>query len=166
MSNVIIETCPVVSAITGQIPITGTELIELINEFNGILHCGRTGIWTKISGTILLHLSGKQNSRILLSHRHFNIGIGFIILQHRIILWTVFLDQIIFQHKCFQLRICHNIFKSADQRHHLVNLRSSPYVFAEIRPDTIMQIDRFSHINNIILFIMHDVDSRTMGKLF
>ena len=77
----------------------------------------------------------------------------------------MFLDQVIFQHQRFQLRIRHNIFKPVDKRYHFVDLWSSSNIFAKIRADTIMEIDRLPHINNSIRFIMHDIDTRTPGKL-
>ena len=162
----IIETGSVISAIAGKIPVTGTKLIKLIDQFNGILHRCCTGIGTKISGTVFLHLSGKQNSWILLPHSNLNIGVGFIILEHGVVLGTMLLDQIVFQHQCFQLRVRDNIFKSADQGNHLVYLRSPSDVLAKIGSDTVMQVNCFPDINNVILVIMHDINSRTIRQLF
>ena len=76
------------------------------------------------------------------------------------------LDQVIFQNKSFQFRVGYNIFKTGNQSHHLVDLRSPPDIFPKIGSDAIMQIDRFSDVNNIVVCIMHDIDTRAMRKLF
>ena len=162
--DMVIETGALCPHIFWQIPVAGAELIELVNQFDSIFYRRRTGIGSEIFGMILFHHSGKKHSRICLPYRHLNIRIGFIVLQHGIIFGTMLFDQIIFQNKCFQFRVRDNIFKPADQCNHLVNLGTPTDIFAEIGSDTVVQIDGFSHINNGVRFIMHDVDTGTFRE--
>ena len=88
---------------------TVTENIRLApNTFRMVL----SGDTSAIAGPgqfVNIALTGK-----FLRRCHFYIRIGLIVLQHRIVLRTMFLDQIVFQHQCFELRVRDDIFKAAD----------------------------------------------------
>ena len=163
--DMIIQAGSSLSTVSWQTPVTGSELVQSVKQLYGILYRCSTGIWSKIFSMILFHFTRKQDSWKFFSHCHLDIRISLIILQHGIIFGSVFLDQVIFQHQRFQLRIRHNIFKPADKRYHFVDLWSSSNIFAKIRADTIMEVDRFPYVNNSIRFIMHDINPRTPGKL-
>ena len=77
--NMIIQAWTVLARIPGQIPITGTQLIQLVQQIYGILYCSRTGVGTKIFRLVLFHGAGKQYPGIFLSQGHFNIGISLVI---------------------------------------------------------------------------------------
>ena len=78
----------------------------------------------------------------------------------------MFLDQIAFQNQCFQFRIRHDILKPGDMRHHLVNLGPPVPARLKILSDTVLQADRLSNINDLVLFPMHQIDSRFPRKFF
>ena len=90
-----IETRAVDPEITRKNLIAGPQLIQLINQINRILDCCRTGIWAKVPGPVLFHLTAEQYPRIILSECHLDVWIGLIILKHGIVLRAVFLDQIV-----------------------------------------------------------------------
>ncbi len=93
------------------------------------------------SALVLFHLSGKQDPRIMLLHRHFDKRIGLVILQHRIVFRTMLLDQVTLQHQCFQFRICHDIFKTPNLRHHLFDLGSLVPAGLKILPHPVFQTE-------------------------
>ena len=66
------------SYIPGQHPVAGTQLVQFVQQFNGIFHRRSAGIGTEIAGFIFFH--GKQDPGIILSHCHLDIGIGLVIL--------------------------------------------------------------------------------------
>ena len=74
------------------------------------------------------------------------------------------LNQIVFQHQSLQLGIGNDILKPADERYHFIYLGASPDIFAEIGADTAVKIHRLPHINDGVLLVMHNVDSRTIGE--
>ena len=76
------------------------------------------------------------------------------------------LDQVVFQNKSLQLRIGHNIFKILDQRYHPLYFGSPVVHGTKIRVHTSVQINSFAHINNGIIFIMHQINSRTVRQFF
>ena len=76
------------------------------------------------------------------------------------------LDKVIFQDERFQLRIRHNIFKTCYLRHHLVYLWSPVYLFPEIRAYPAAEAYRLSHINDVVLRVVHDVYTRLFGQFF
>ena len=76
------------------------------------------------------------------------------------------LDQIRFKHQRFKLRIRHNILKPADALDHLLNLHALSSAALEILPHTVAQADRLSHINNIVMLVMHDIYAGAGRQLF
>ena len=148
-----------------QTAVAGSQLIELIQKLYGILHCRRAGIRPEVFGLILFHNAGKQDAWIFFPHRHLNIRVGLVILQQRVVLGRIFLDQIVFQNQSFQLRVRDDIFKSGDQGHHLVDHRPPADVIPKIGAHPIMEVHRLAHIQNDIFVISHNIDSRLLGKL-
>ena len=80
LPDMIIQAGALDSYIPGQHPVAGPQLVQLVQQFNGILHCRGTGIGTEIAGLILLHGTGKQDSGIILPHRHLDIRVRLVIL--------------------------------------------------------------------------------------
>ena len=90
---------------------------------------------------------------------HLDIGIGLVILEHRVVFGTVLLDQIVLQDQGFELGIRHDVLKAADLLHHAVDLGTAADDFAKIRADAIVEVDSLAHVNNRILLIVHDIDT-------
>ena len=162
----IIQTRTVQTDIPRKCPVTGPKSVQFIDQFNCILHCCRTCKGTIVSGSVLFHDSGKKDSRKFLPDSHLDIRIGFVILEHGVVSWTVLLDQIVFQHQCFQFRIRYNIFKARNLTDHLINLRPSSHDFTEIGSDPVVQINCFADIHDGIIRIMHDIDSGLVREFF
>ena len=120
--NMVIQTGPLLSGISGKHPAAGTKPVQLPDQFDGILHCSRACIRTIITRLILFHLTRKEDSGICFSQSHLNVRICLVILQHRIIFRSMLFNQIAFQDESLKLRISQNIFKSGNVRHHLLNL--------------------------------------------
>ena len=167
MPNLIIQARTVLSNILWQPPVTGTEMIQFVDQLQYVLDCACIRIWSKIFAMIALHGMAVQESRKCLLHRHTNIRIPFVIRHHRIILRAVFLDQITFKHKRFHLRSGDNILKIRNLRHHTRNLRRSAMSMSglKILPYTVVETDCLAHVENIIIFAMHDIHTRALRKL-
>ena len=54
--DMIIQTGTVAADVPGQTAVAGAQAEQLIQQFNGILHCRRAGIRTIIAGFVFLHL--------------------------------------------------------------------------------------------------------------
>ena len=138
-----------------------------MDQFQRILHRPGAGIRAEVpAAAVLFHIPGKQQSGKILSHCGFNIGICLIVLEHGIIPGPVLLDQVAFQHQSFQFRICKNVLKPGDMRHHLLNLGRLIPAALEILAHPIFQTDCLSHIDDLIPVIVHQIHSGTGGKLF
>ena len=75
------------------------------------------------------------------------------------------LDQIALQHKRLQLRIGDDILKTADMRHHLLDLDALIPAALKILPHPVLETDRLAYINDMILLIMHDVNTGSARQL-
>ena len=168
LPDLVIQAWAILADILRQSAVACTQMIELIDQFQDILDCPCIGVWSEIFGMIPLHRMAVQKPWESFLHRHADIRITFVIRHHRVILRAVLFDQIAFQHKCFHLRACHNIFKIRDLRHHFGNLcRSSVSMSGlKILPHPAVQTHCLSHIEDIIILAVHDIDTRTFRKLF
>ena len=166
LMNVIIEAGPLFADIPRQASVAGTDVIQLLYQFNHILHRACAGIWPEIFRLVLAHAPGKQHSGKGFVNRHLDKRITFIILQHGIVFRPVFLDQIALQHQRFQFRICHNIFEPGDLSDHALNLHTFVPAGLKILTYPVLQTDRLSHINNCVFRVMHDIDSGTCRQFF
>ena len=164
--DVIIQAGTLLPDITGQPAVTAADLVQLPDQLDGILHGPCTGVGAEILRLILCHPADHHHPRKRLVHRHLYKWIGLIIHQHGIVFGTVLFDQITLQHQCLQLGICYDIFKPGDMSHHLLNLHALIPAALKILPHPVFQADRLSHIDDLILLIMHDIDAGLTGQLF
>ena len=164
--NMIVQAGPVSSDLLRQTPAAASDPVKLPDQINGIFYSAGAGIGAEIPGFILFHGSGKQDPGIFLPHRHFNKRIGLVILQHGIVLGPVFLDQIALQHKSFQFRIRYDILKPADPGHHLLNLGALVPAALKVLAHPVAQAHRFSHIDNGVAGIVHQIHAGSGRQLF
>ena len=162
--HVIIKTGSVLACISWQGTVTGTHLIKLSHQLYHIFYCTAACVGAEVSGLVFFHSSGKKHSWIWLINCYLDERITLVILQHGIIFGTVLLDQIAFQNKCFQFRVRNNVLKSGNMRYHLLNLCTFVAAALEILAHTVLKADGFSHVDDLVFFTMHDVDSRFPRK--
>ena len=74
--------------------------------------------------------------------------------------------KITLQNKRLQLRVCNNIFKPGNVRYHLLNFCSFISAALKILAYSVFQAHRLANVNDVIFFIMHNIDSRLCRKLF
>ncbi|CDB19427.1 unknown [Blautia sp. CAG:52] len=141
-------------------------MVELADQLHRILDRIGTGVRSEIFCFVLFHLPHKQYPRIFLINRHFQIRISFVVLEHRVVLRPVFLDQVTLQHQSLQLGICDDVLKPGDLLHHLFFLDSKISAALKILPDPVFQTDGFPHIDDRIFRIVHNVNSRFSRQFF
>src|SRR5699024_2087598 len=130
--DMVIQAGALLSYIFGKTSAAGPEMIQFSGKFYNIFYSSSAGKRAKISGFILLHLSGHHDPWKFFSHCHFYERIVFVILQHSIIFRSVLFDQIGFQNQSFKLRICDNILKSGNLLYHLLFLDPQISAFLEV----------------------------------
>ncbi len=127
-----------------KIQIAGTQFINMPNGIQQNFRRPHLGIRSVIFRAILNKMSRQENPRKIL-FLNANPGIGFVVLQHDIVKWLMFFDQIILQ----QQRI---VFARHDRRLEVIyfadhNPRTvSVLVFIEIRGHSFLQIFGLSDI--------------------
>ena len=164
--HMIIQTGSFFSLIPGQHFMAGTDLIQFPQQFNTFLNRARTCIGAEIPGFVFFHFPGKQYSRVRLLYRDLDKRIGLVILQHGIVFWPMFFDQITFQHQCFQFRIGDDILKPRNMSDHFLDFRSFVAAALKILADTVFKTDGLSHIDDGILSIVHDIYAGFSGQFF
>ena len=76
------------------------------------------------------------------------------------------LDQIALQNQSFQLRVCDNVLETCDLRNHFLDLRSLIAAALKILAHTVFQADGLTDINDLIVFVVHDINSRRTREFF
>ena len=164
--HMIIQTWTVFAAVTGQITVAGAYHINLADQLDHIFYSCGAGIGSEIFRLVLFHGAGKKDSGIGLVYSYFNEWICLIILQHGVVFRAMLLDQVALQYQRLQFRIGDNILKSGNVSDHLLNLCAFIAAALKILADTVLQTDCLSHINDLIFFPMHNVDTRLTRQLF
>ena len=72
---------------------------------------------------IPVHLMREQNTREILVDCDLDVWVAFVIRKHGIIVRTVFLDQVAFQHQRFNFGFADDIFKPRDVADHFFDFR-------------------------------------------
>ena len=163
--HMIIQAGAVPAAVTGQSTVAGADHINPAHQLDHVFYCRRAGVGAEILCLVLFHGSGKKDSGVWLVYGHFDEGIGLVILQHGVIFRAVLFDQVALQNQGFQLGIGDNVLKPCNMGDHLLDLGALVAAALEILADTVLQADGFSNVDDLILFTMHNVDTRLTGQL-
>ena len=165
-SDLMIQTWPVLANVGRKVSIAGPYAIQFMQQLQGLFHCSRTGIGSKISGLVPLLGSGEHHPGIILLQCHPDKGVGLIVHQHGIILGAIFLDQIAFQNERLQLRIGDGVGKSCNMTHHLHDLWGFPPAVLKILTHPVLQADRFSNVDDLLPVIDHHINTGLSRKFF
>ena len=165
-ADMVIQAGPFPTDIPGQNPMAGAQRPQAFHQLQRLIQRQNIGIRTEIPAFVPAQRPRFQNAGEVILDGNLDVGILLVILQHRIIRRTVLFDQVIFQDQRFHFRIGHNIFKIPDQRYHPLYFGSPVVHGTKIRVHTPVQINSFAHINNGIVFVMHQINSRTVRQFF
>ena len=125
--------------------------------FHRFLHCQHIRKGAIILGFILFPSACGKNPGKVLLHRHFDIRISLIILQHDIIMRAMLFDEGTLQNQSLHFRIGDNIFEFLNMGHHGTCLCRMVPTALEILAYPIPQVNGFSHIDNFSGFIFHQI---------
>ena len=164
--NMIIQAGALFSDIPRQNAIAGTQPIELINQLDGILDSARAGIRSEVARLVLFHCTRKKHPRKRLAHRHLDKRIRLIVFQHGVVFRAMLLDQIALQHQRLQLGVGDDVLKAADLRHHLLDFYALIAAALKILAHPVFQTDCFADVDNRILFVVHNINSRLCREFF
>ena len=78
--HMIVQTGPVFSGISWQIPVAGAHLIQLSHKLDHVFHRTAACIRTKVSGLVFFHPPGKKYSGIRLMNRYLDKRIALVVL--------------------------------------------------------------------------------------
>ena len=143
-----------------------TDREQLMQGFDGFLRRQHIRKRPIIFRLVLLHSACDEDARKHLLHRHLDIRIAFVILQKNIIIGMMLFNEVTFQEKRFHFGIRYDIFKFADIRHHGTCFCRLIAAALKILPHAVFQIHCLPHINDMPVFILHQINSRLLGQLF
>ena len=148
----------------GDLTVTGKIGKNMAQKIKRLVHRPYTGIGTKITRTIIYHLTCDCNFGKGSGKMHFDIGITLIVLQPHIEPRSVFLYQIHFQNKRFQLRTNHNPFQIGNMRNQFARFAVHIFTILKIGSHPVAQVNGFTHVNHFAGSIMHNITTRLLRQ--
>ena len=161
-----VEAGPLLSYVPGQGPAAVPEAVDPVQELYGLPDRQAAGKGAEIPGLVLFDLAGEQDPWIVLLDGHLDIGVGLVIPEHGVVLGHMLLDEVVLQHQGLQLRIRHDVFETGDLPDHLVDLGAAAHDLAEVGPDPVVEVDGFSHVDDGVLIVVHDIYPGLWGQFF
>ena len=76
------------------------------------------------------------------------------------------LSRVVLQHQRLQLRVSDDVLEVVNQTDHLQDLRGLPPGALEILMHPVVKIHRLAHIEDLVLFVVHDVHAGALRQLF
>ena len=166
LSDLVIQAGAFSTDVPREIPAAVPDLVELAEKFDRLLY-GKSALErTIITGSVLLHFPGEKYPGIFFLQRDFNVRIGLVILEKRVVLGTMLLDQVIFKNQCLQLGVCHYIFEISDPADHVLDLGTPAQFFYEILVHASLQIHCLTDIQDRVRPVVHDIHARSVRQFF
>lgn len=94
----------------------------------------------------------------------FNVAVSLVVLEQDIVLGIVQLDQAALQHQCFKLTVGDDVVKIHHILHHFVHLGKMVIDGPKVAGYPVLEFFCFSHIDDRIVLILHDIDTRLHGE--
>ena len=117
-----------------------------------------------VARPIVGYFADQRYSGICFLHIQAEIRIPFVILQKDVVLRHVAFDQGTFQNKGFKFTGGNNHIKVMDFGDHHLCFRRVGCGILEILADPVFQFFRFAHIDDLIVFVPHNIDARCIGQ--
>ena len=95
-----------------------------------------------------------------------DIMVTFIVLQKDVVFRGILLDEAAFQHQRLKLAAGDDIFKVPYILHHAVDLGGMLVNAAEVTADAVFQGFCLADVDDLPLFVLHDVDARLQRQFF
>ena len=156
----VVQTGPVLSNIPGKLPGAVRELQRQADCFHNGMGNAPAAIGPIVARAVIRYFAYQSDPGIFLFHIQSEVRIPLVILEKDIVLWQVAFDQRAFQNKGFKFTGCDNNIKMMDFRHHHLRLRRVGCCILKILTDPVFQFFCLAHIDDLIVFVPHDIDAR------
>ena len=147
-----------------DIDIAVPELEEPVDQFSRAIGRGGREEGPEIEGTILPHLAGDEGLGKRIFPCQFHIRIALVILQQDIEGREVFLDEIVFQHQGFQLRLADDELQIPDAPHQAPRLGIQVLVL-EVALDPVAQDLRLPDVQEISFLVPVEIHPGPDGQI-
>jgi hypothetical protein len=123
-----------------------------MDQIQRIPHRAGGRIRSEIPRVIALCAVRELHPGEILLHRHADVRVGLVVLEHRVVARGVLLDEVALEHKSFHLRRRNDIFEVGYKAYHFSNLKRTvmTVTFSEILPYTIMKIHSLSDVEDFL----------------
>ena len=101
-----------------------TEGKEAVEQVKGFVDRASAGVGSKVACAISDDLAGREDPWPLILERHFDVGVGFVILEQNVVARAVLLDQIHLKEQRLKLTLRHDDLKISNVTDQASRLRT------------------------------------------
>ena len=162
--HVVIQTGASLAELRRELPAAGGQLEDLVHLVHCLVHHKAGHIRPDVLTAVVQVVLVRHNTREGLIG-DLDIAVSLIVLEQDIVLGVVQLDQAALQHQRFKFAVGDDVVKIHYILHHLVDLGQMMIDGPEVAGYPVLELLGLAHIDNGIVFILHNINSRLHGEL-
>ena len=160
----IIEAGAVLADVPRKFPLAVGHLQAQANGFHHILGHAPAAVWTVIARAVVGNLADHGDPGVDLPHVQAQIGVALVILQQDIVLGHIPLDQAALKNQRLKFRRRDNDVEMIDMADHEPCFRGMGSSGLKILRNTVFQFLCLADIDDLVIFIPHDVHAGGIGQ--
>lgn len=147
--------------LAGDVAVAGEVRKHFAERVEGFVDGPDGGERAKVARAVVVHAAREEHFGERLLPRHFDVGIALVVLEADVEMRLVFLDEVAFEDEGFQFRFGDDELDIADALDKAHGFVIGLVGRVEIRPDAAAQVDGFADVNDLVAFILHQVNAGT-----
>ena len=141
------------------------NLEQLVNKLQAVTHRTGTGKWPQVLSLFAAAATVHHNLRIGIVNRGVYKGVGFVVAQQNIVAGLVRLDQVRLQQQRFTFGVGNGDIDVMNLFNQCAGFNRQPG-FSEVTGNAFFKIFGLAHIQQILLGIVHTIDTGMAGQVF
>ena len=162
--HVIVEAGTVFAHIPGKLLAASRQLQGQPNGLHDAVGDTSAAVGAEILSAIVGDFAHQFDFGVNILHIQPQVGIPLVILQQNIVFGGIPLDQAAFQHQGLKLRSCHDHVEVMYMADHDPGFGAVGCGVLEILADAVFQLLGLAHVDDLVIFVSHDIHTRRKGQ--
>ena len=160
--DVVVQTGPPLAEFLGKSPGAAGQAEDPVGLVHTLLNDEGAGVGPQ-KGSIPGLLLGGGDPRVV-PGGNVDVVIALVVLQQDVVLGSVELDETAFQHQSLKFAAGDDVVKVVDMGHHLPDFFGVGGIFPEVADYPVLQSLGLSHIDDLPLLVLHQVNAGLEGQ--
>ena len=163
--DVKIQARPLLADVLRKIAVAGGQQKDLVDLVHRLLDHISGNVGAEVARPVLERLVAGGDLSVL-ARANTNIVVSLIVLEQDVVLWGILLDKAALQHQRLKLAGGDDVLEVPDVLHHAVDLGRVLFHAAEVAAHPVFERLGLADIDNLPLFVLHDIDAGLQRQLF